>query len=145
MTDIQTITDARALEGTCYIEVLPGSYKNKCWNEGSLFFPEETFGYLEPIIEKHVPEYDHYAFTEIEKERWLAIIEAFETLAMKLEGAESFEEIKEVVGFIFLDTDKHFEASFEENRNALLKVVYDLTAWLSKSLSDHEVVTILGL
>lgn len=34
------------LEGTCYIELLPGKYCGTCWNEGSLFFTEEDFGYF---------------------------------------------------------------------------------------------------
>ncbi len=36
MENIRIITNKNELEGTCYIEVLPGAYKNKCWNEGSL-------------------------------------------------------------------------------------------------------------
>jgi hypothetical protein len=67
MKEIRIITNKGELEGTCYMEILPGPYREKCWNEGSLFFEEEVFGYLEPIIKRHVETYDHYAFTEIKR------------------------------------------------------------------------------
>ncbi|MFZ0959301.1 MAG: hypothetical protein WAO35_00230 [Terriglobia bacterium] len=44
MKSIRIITTKSELEGTGYIEVLPGAYKEKCWNEGYLFFDEEVFG-----------------------------------------------------------------------------------------------------
>jgi hypothetical protein len=37
MEEIRIITNKGELEGTCYIEVLPGPYREQCWNEGSLF------------------------------------------------------------------------------------------------------------
>lgn len=55
------------LEGTCYIEILPGRYKGNCWNKESIFFEEETFGYLERGIEMEFSKYDHFAFNEIPK------------------------------------------------------------------------------
>lgn len=40
------------LEGSCYIEVLPGPYRDRCWNEDSIYMDEETFGYLESAVKK---------------------------------------------------------------------------------------------
>lgn len=41
------------LEGSCYIEVLPGPYRDRCWNEDSIYMDEETFGYLESAVKKN--------------------------------------------------------------------------------------------
>ncbi|MGG4345787.1 hypothetical protein [Paenibacillus lautus] len=49
------------LEGSCYIKVLPGPYRNRCWNEDSIYMDEETFGYLDSAVEKEYEPYDHYA------------------------------------------------------------------------------------
>ncbi len=66
MTYIQIIKDRSKLEGTAYVELVGGAYANSCWNEGSLFFEEEVFGYIEPTITRYEPTYDHYAFTSIQ-------------------------------------------------------------------------------
>jgi hypothetical protein len=65
MEDFRVIRSQSELEGTGYLELLPGPYKDVCWNEASLFFEEDVFNYLEPIILLHASVYDHYAFTEI--------------------------------------------------------------------------------
>ena len=41
LDDIKIIIDQSEMEGTCYIEVLPGQYKHKCWNSESIYFSEE--------------------------------------------------------------------------------------------------------
>src|SRR5204862_292237 len=58
-------TDAAALEGTAYFEFLPGRYAGECWGRQSVFLTEQAFAHIEPIFQKHRPDFDHYAFTEI--------------------------------------------------------------------------------
>ncbi|WP_147308706.1 hypothetical protein [Paraburkholderia sp. BL17N1] len=73
---VRAITDLSSLEGTAYVEVMAGACTNRCWNDGSLFFEEEVFGYIEPTIEKYEPTYDHYALTQISMLDWEKIIKA---------------------------------------------------------------------
>lgn len=40
------IKDIKELEGSCYIEVLPGKYLNKCWNDSSIFSLKKILHYL---------------------------------------------------------------------------------------------------
>jgi hypothetical protein len=46
------IKNIKELEEAVTIEVLPGKYLNKCWNDSSIFFTEEDFALLETSIEK---------------------------------------------------------------------------------------------
>jgi hypothetical protein len=145
MEDIRIITDKDELEGTCYIEVLPGPYKNQCWNDDSLFFDEEVFGYIEPIIERQVAAYDHYAFTEIEKERWFAIADDLEKLASALTSAESVSDLNDNVGFVFKGTDERFAATFDENKTALVQLFTKFSAWVRAQVNQYGSITILGI
>lgn len=145
MNKIKIIKDKNLLEGTCYIEILPGSYKNKCWNNSSLFFEEEVFGYIEKIIEKHVANYDHYAFTEIDKERWLKIANDLDDLCNILSLITSMSELKNYIGFLFNGSDKEFEENFQENKIALSELSLDFSLWIKYNIKEQGVITILGM
>jgi len=145
MEAIRIIRNKAELEGTAYIELLPGRYNEQCWNEGSLFFEEEVFWYLEPIISRHVPSYDHYAFTEISVSKWAAIVKDFQALESALEQSRSVRELAENVGFLFLGAEARFAEDFTGNKVALRRLLREVSAWVSSQASLHECVTVLGL
>jgi hypothetical protein len=145
MEEIRIITNKGELEGTCYIEVLPGPYREQCWNEGSLFFEEEVFGYLEPIIQRHVETYDHYAFTEIKKEQWLAIINDFDKLELQLTSSKLVSDLQDQVGFIFKRGDERFSSNFDINKIALSKLISEFSKWIRAKTNEHDSITILGM
>jgi hypothetical protein len=145
MEEIRIITNKSELEGTCYMEVLPGPYKEKCWNEGSLFFEEEAFGYLEPIIKRHVETYDHYAFTEIKKEQWLAIVNDFDKLELQIISSKSVSDLQNQVGFIFKRGDERFSSNFDINKTALSQLFSEFSKWIRAKTNEHDSITILGI
>jgi hypothetical protein len=145
MEEIRIITNKGELEGTCYMEVLPGPYREQCWNEGSLFFEEEVFSYLEPIIKRHVEAYDHYAFTEIKKEQWLAIVNDFDKLELQLISSKSVSDLQNQVGFIFKRGDERFLSNFDVNKVALSRLVSEFSKWIRGKTNEHDSITILGL
>jgi hypothetical protein len=145
MEIIRIIRSKAELEGTAYVELLPGPYKKQCWNDGSLFFEEEVFGYLEPIILRHVPGYDHYAFTEITANKWAAIVSDFRSLEAALERAASVEELKAAVGFLLRGAEVRFAENFQANKRALARLLNEVSAWVSSKASEHGCVTVLGL
>ncbi|MCM3441448.1 hypothetical protein AB3Z07_28430 (plasmid) [Metabacillus halosaccharovorans] len=55
---IEIIYDASILEGSCYIEILPENYKGECWSNSSIFFSEDNFGYIMPVLEKCYKNFD---------------------------------------------------------------------------------------
>jgi len=145
MEAIRIIRSKTELEGTAYVELLPGPYRKQCWNDGSLFFEEEVFGYLEPIILRQVPSYDHYAFTEITANKWASIVSDFRSLEVELGRASSVQELKAEVGFLFRGAEVRFAEQFHANRGALGRLLSEVSAWVSIKASEHGCVTVLGL
>jgi hypothetical protein len=142
---IQIITDFKYLEGTAYIEILPGLYEDECWNEGSLFLDEESFGFLERIIGRNVPDYNHYAFMEVEKHAWERIVAELNALLKQVHHAKSTSDFAENVLFYFKNTEADFQEEFETNRKRLEDLISEFNEWISNKLETEEVITILGL
>ena len=69
------ITDKNELESTCYFEFLPGQYKDKCWNDNSVFLSEESIAIFEDILLDIDPSYDHYAFMEWNSDKIKKLLE----------------------------------------------------------------------
>jgi hypothetical protein len=145
MEPITILRDPAALEGTAYIELLPGGYRDSCWNEGSVFLTEEVFGYFEPIIERHEPRFDHFAFVDVERSTWNAILDDLAGVARDLRAAASIEDVPPLVGFYYLGTKQEFAASFCENADALAALLDELGVWLREQLSRVEVIAVLGM
>lgn len=145
MEPITILRDPAALEGTAYIELLPGGYRDSCWNVGSVFFTEEVFGYFEPIIERHEPRYDHFAFVDVERSTWNAILDDFADLARALRAAGSVDEVAPLMQFFYLGTKRDFAVSFRENADALAALLDELGLWLREQLSRENVVAVLGM
>lgn len=55
------------LDSTGYIEIVPGKYSGKHWQDGSLYIWEDAFGMAEGILMKHLPDYDHFSMNDIPK------------------------------------------------------------------------------
>jgi hypothetical protein len=145
MEPITILRDPAELEGTAYIELVPGGYRDSCWNVGSVFFTEEVFGFIEPIIERHEPRFDHFAFVDVERATWNAILDDFAELERALRAASSVDEVAPLTGFYYLGTKREFAARFRENADALAGVLHELGLWLREQLSRENVVAILGM
>ena len=98
---IQLICEKGKLEGTAYFELLPGRYKNKCWNEESVFLEEENFGFIEHIIEEWVEKYGHYSFVEVNAQRWEEIVRRLLSMRETLRQAKTIDDLDGHVGFFF--------------------------------------------
>jgi hypothetical protein len=145
MQPIHIYKNKSDLRGTVYFELLPGPYRGQCWNEGSLFFDEETFGYFEPIIERHAPDFDHYAFTEIPTSSWSTIADDLKELQNLLLNAQSIDQLEGHLGFIFGNTKRHFAENFLANKSALADVIEELLTWVIDKANKHGSITVLGL
>lgn len=145
MESIRLIYNLNELRGSCYFELLPGEYQGRCWNETSVFFTEEVFSYVEPIIEFHEPNFDHHSFVVIGKDIWKLIIQDFEKLAQELKRANNVKEIEGRLGFTFSDSAALFSNNFRSNANVLADMLRDLSEWLWENLKRYEVISVLGI
>jgi hypothetical protein len=142
---IRLIRNTAELRGTCYFEFLPGTYKGQCWNEESVFLAEEVFGLIEPIIARHEPRFDHYAFVAIRRDTWSRITTDLKGLAERCGIASSVGDLAGEVGFLFTTTEAEFARDVSANTRDLARMAGELTAWLRTELRNHECVTILGM
>lgn len=143
--DIRVIRDKRELEGTCYFELLPGTYQGKCWNDNSVFISEEVFGFIEPVIERHEPRFDHYSFVGISKETWERIIPELKALARRLHAAQTFDDLRGEFRYLLDTTAGQLGQNFETNSAALIRLLTDLCDWFKVQLQSHGCVSVLGM
>ncbi len=101
MESIKIIKDKSELEGTCYIDLSLGKYQGQHWEEASLFFDEEVFGYIEMVFEKHIPGYDHYGMNDADSKAWDKVIADLKELSWLLETASDFKDVFEKIGFFW--------------------------------------------
>jgi hypothetical protein len=143
--DTIRIIDKSELEGTCYMEILPGEYHGQCWNEGSLYFTEEGFSYFEEIIKNIVPEYDHYEFIGILSGKWRAIANDFSKMEDLLSSAKSIDELKGKLGYFFEISQEDFNENFEKNRRDLVCTTHKFIVWIRAKLEEYDTISILGI
>ncbi len=136
--------EVKNLKGTVYFELLPGDYKNKCWNEGSFFIDESTFLIIEYLIIKHCPKFDHYAFTGISRNSWNDIIAEINKLS---EIIRKHDDIKEFYKFISdnYNAGNDFHKDLEFDKKYVKSFLADLSHWLKQKLLEVNKITILGL
>lgn len=145
MEPIGMITDKQELEGTGYIELLPGVFTGKVWSSNSVYFSEESFGYMEPVFEEVVAEFNRYAFTEVPAELLPELSAKLHKLADFLAKVKSTEELNGRIGFIYAETEAIFALDFSSNRQALVDMIEELCDWLDKQADEQDAITILGL
>jgi hypothetical protein len=142
---IRLIRDKAELQGTCYVELLPGQFRGECWNNGSVFLAEDVFGLVEPIIERYEPRFDHYAFVDIGRHVWQKITADMERLATRAETALTVDDLRGEVCFIFAPTEAEFARNFRANADALARLAREMAGWVQDQLRRHECVSILGM
>lgn len=145
MEKIEIITDKSNLEGTCYIEVSLGKYQGKHWEDTSLFFEEETFGFIEMIFERNVPGYDHFSMNDADSDSWYKVIAELKELERLLSAASEFDDLNCRVGFVFDGTRDYFQNHFQLSKAQLQKMVSELAEWAEIQIVKHGHIAILGI
>lgn len=76
LKDLTLITDVTKLDGTCYIELQPGVFKNEFWSNGSAYIDPEHHQYdvLEDLFEKYFKNFDPFSYQTYSKNEWLEFI-----------------------------------------------------------------------
>jgi len=142
---MEIIKDLKELNGTCYIEVLPGKYNGVCWNAESIFFDEESFSYLEKLIGQIYGEYDHYDFSVIYKDDWNKILDLLDEFMEFLKRSPKSEEMENYVDYFFVNSKENFNMNFNENVQVLKVFITDFQDWIRKQLNNHDYISILGI
>lgn len=142
--ELTLIRDTKTLEGTCYFEFLPGKFKNKCWNQQSVFLSEDAYELVEECFSRDVDRYDHYAFMEADRETIEKITQCLDVLAAKIENVASLKDLLASMRIGEYQRSE-LEAGWPETKQPLKMMVRELSQWLRDSILGHEVVSILGM
>jgi len=131
-------------------EFLPGEFRGKFWNSGSVYLEEVTFVLISNPILRHVPDVDYLGTTLIQRPVWERIIEDLEALAIRVSQAANLSELDGALGFfrsLLGDSkeEKEFQKDFSINAKALVAVIGELVAWLRETLKTNASVSILGV
>jgi hypothetical protein len=118
---------ATGLDSTAYMEIGPGRYSGKHWQEGFLFVGEDAFKMAEGILARHFPDYDHFAMNQIPMEVGMKIIDEWQQAADALHHAIPSEAAR----LLRLDASRHAGLENEITRHA------DAIAAMLKELSSE--------
>ncbi|MBM7364093.1 barstar family protein [Priestia taiwanensis] len=142
---IEIIYDVHTLEGTNYIEILPGEGEIEYWSESSIFFKEEHFGYIMPAFEKYYERFDYCGINEIRIHTWNEILAELEEIKEYLMSHPNPHSLGHVVGFIYEGVEAAFMQNYAENRNQLIVMITDSQAWIEEQSKTTKVITVLGM
>lgn len=138
--------DAKSkLSTNCMTEVLVGAFSGYTKGADMIAFEEDVFGLLEDIVESVVPNFGHYAATEIHKKDWTKIIAKFVILVSELRSANQITDIKSPLYFHFQNTEIEFLSDFEKNKTKLANMTEELCKWLTDKLEKEDCITIVGM
>lgn len=132
-------------KGTDKVEIVPGFFQGASWGEGSVFFEEEVFFYFLPAIYKHVPWFDYYGITVIERARWERISDELRFLSCILRHAETEAELLNEDRQIMNVPEASFLKTFSSSKERLATVADELVAWAAVHLQSKGCVTVRGL
>ncbi|MCB1143274.1 MAG: hypothetical protein H7A24_12350 [Leptospiraceae bacterium] len=122
------------LNGTGYIELLPGKFDGKFWNENSLFIDHDIFNWIEPFIIKYFPAFEPYDFRIIESEIWSNISQDIEETIQTLNNGGD----RESLGFAFRSI-KNFQSEY------FIQILTEFNSWLKPVISEYRSISLLGL
>lgn len=132
------------LQGTHYIELSLGRYRRKHWEDTSLFFDEDVFALIEPIIVANVRRYDHYEINEVNAETWQAVIVDLKKFGCYLAAAGCAEEIDSRVLWMY-DSRESFNHDFQRNKADLITMINELILWVERNIGKYGEIAILGM
>ncbi len=144
-TEIQLIRNPSSLEGTAYFEFLPGRFASKHWNCGSVYLDEEIMCLIERPFMDALPDYDHYAFCDVSRDRWQAVIHHLDALRDRLSAAQCASDVTHEFCCVWPGTKETFAKDFDRNRKRLIDLIAELTHWVQDTLREHESIAVLGM
>ncbi|HHJ20967.1 MAG TPA: hypothetical protein ENJ84_14250 [Gammaproteobacteria bacterium] len=131
------------LDSTGYIEIGPGKYSGKHWQEGFLFIWEDAFGMAEGIVMKYFKEYDHFGMNDIPKEIGVSISSEWIKAASALKDAceEKYQEL------LNLDViyRNYMAAEISGNKQSIIKMLIELAQSFEQFYQTEDWVCILGV
>jgi hypothetical protein len=140
MAEFKLIKNKIELKGTCYFEFLPGKYKDKCWNDNSVFISEDAIYVIEDLLKETNENYDHYSFVHYNKKQMKMLEEKFMKRLSEMKNDVSYK----IIGTYFNEEYyNELNKDIKKNRDEIIKMLEELFLWI-ESVKENE-ITILGM
>lgn len=139
----ELITDVSQLSSTCYFEFLPGKYEGVCWNKQSVYLAEEVFDIIEGLVRSIVPNFDHYAFHEVDAPTVDRLINTLRDSARKIEQAQSPSDLTAI---LYLHSQTVIDLKDIYTKQAsVATMMRELSNWLEETIKSHTTISVLGM
>ena len=133
----------RELDSTGYIEIGPGSYAGKHWQDGFIFVWEDAFGMAEGILSRHMPAYDHFGMNDIPRDIGLTVIADWRNAADFL-GDLSPTEIHTALN-LAASYHEQLESEIETHRVEIARLLRELADECEGFYRRSEWICVLGM
>ena len=134
---------ASELDSTGYIEVGPGRYDGRHWQDGFLFVWEDAFGMAEGILAKHLPEYDHFGMNDVPKVIGLAVVSEWRRVAEAL-PAMGADEASDALNLIATYSSR-LDDEVIQRRSEIATLLRELADACEHFYAQGDWVCVLGM
>jgi hypothetical protein len=141
--DYRVRRETSQLNSTGYVEIGPGKYSGKHWQDGFLFVWEDAFGMAEGIVAKHVSSYDHFSTTDIPKDVGQRVIAEWRDAADRLSAmspAQAHAALNLQAAY-----RERLDAEVDLHRDDIANMLRDLADECSKFYEREEWICVLGI
>ena len=133
----------RELDSTGFMEIGPGRYSGKHWQEGFIFIWGDAFSLAEGIIRVHFPDYDRLAMNDIPREVGIRIVIDLQRAAVELESAN--ETAAAICLHIPEWLSEQFPLELASHRTAITVMLEELAGGLDRAYQSEDYACILGV
>ncbi len=131
------------LDSTGYMEIGPGKYSGKHWQEGFIFVWEDAFSMAEGIVMKYFKDYDHFGMNDIPKEIGISISSEWFKAASTL-NYTSEEKYQELLNLDAVYRN-NMATEVSENKQSIIKMLNELAQSFEQFYQTEDWVCILGV
>ena len=131
------------LDSTGYVEIGPGKYAGKHWQDGFVFVWEDAFGAAEGILAKHFPAYDHFDMNDVPRAVGLAVAADWRDVAERLPRM-TVDEAHDALN-LEATFSVRIDREVEEHGAEIAGMLRELADALEQFYAEGEWVCVLGL
>lgn len=125
------------------MEIGPGKYSRKHWQDGFAFVWEDAFGMAEGIVARHFPEYDHFRMNDIPAEVARRIADDWRQTAARLTSMSN-DEAHDALN-IAATFSTRLDSEVGPNRQPIADMLAELSDVLDEFASQEDWICILGI
>ncbi|MBK8246672.1 MAG: hypothetical protein IPK85_04640 [Gemmatimonadetes bacterium] len=134
---------ASELDSTGYMEVGPGRYDGRHWQDGFLFVWEDAFGMAEGILARYLPEYDHFGMNDVPRSVGLAVAAEWRRVAEALPSMTA-DEASDALHLVATFSTRMDDEVYE-HRGEVADLLLELADAFERFYALEDWVCVLGM